>query len=199
MRWVLLALSVALLTAPVLARASEPVSMVMELDAPLNPGEFAWDESGTDAAAARWVVVDIAAQMLYVYQGGVEIGRSTLVYGSDEKPTPMGTFPVLAKVANKHSIKYDAPMPWSLQLTRSWVAIHSSDVDPRYATHGCIGVPDEFAQTLFNKMRVGDRVTVTRNWMRQVYAAQEHGAELPPPPSDETLTIDGTDLASLTR
>ncbi|WP_448657708.1 L,D-transpeptidase family protein [Sphingomonas sp. CJ99] len=169
----------ALLTAPVLANPASPlerrVSLVMELDAPLNPGEFAWDEEGADPAGERWIVVDIASQMLYVYQGGAEIGRSTLVYGSDEKPTPYGSFPILAKVADKHSMKYDAPMPWSLQLTRSWVAIHSSDVDPRYATHGCIGVPDAFARTLFAKMRIGDKVTVTNNWMRRHYAAQEHG------------------------
>lgn len=158
------------LSAP--AQAATPqVSMVMELDAPLEPGEWAWDDGGARAGDPLWVIVDIRRQQLYVYRGGVEVGRSTLIYGADDTPTPFGTFAVLSKVADKRSRSYNnAPMPWAIQLTKSWVAIHGAEqMDPIYATHGCIGVPPEFARTLFNHIRVGDRVTITRGWMSDVY------------------------------
>ena len=52
-------------------------------------------------------------------------------------------------------------------------ALHGSGdtVDNRYATHGCIGLPDEFAALLFRATKLGDRVTVTRNWLPQFYGA----------------------------
>lgn len=163
----------ALIAAPqaVVHAANPQVSVVMELDAPLEPGEWAWDDGGARAADPLWVIVDIRRQQLYVYRGGVEVGRSTLIYGADETPTPFGTFAVLSKVADKRSRSYsNAPMPWAIQLTKSWVAIHGAEqMDPIYATHGCIGVPPEFARTLFNHIRVGDRVTITRGWMSDVY------------------------------
>lgn len=170
-------LALSLTTAmPALARVpSHPaVTMVMELDAPLEPGEWAWDMGGANAGDPTWVVIDIAQQQLYVYRGGVEIGRSTLIYGADDTPTPFGTFPVLSKVADKRSRSYNnAPMPWSIQLTKSWVAIHGAEqMEPIYATHGCIGVPTEFARTLFAHIKVGDRVTITRNWKLDLYASR---------------------------
>ena len=53
-----------------------------------------------------------------------------------------------------------APMPFTLRLTADGVAIHGSDVRERFATHGCIGVPLEFARRLFEQAHVGDEVFV---------------------------------------
>ncbi len=146
-----------------------PVSVVMQLEAPLESGEYAWDESGAPPGRLH-TVVDIDAQQLYVYRGGVEIGRASIIYGADEKPTPLGEFPILEKDADHYSNLYEgAPMPWMLRLTWDGVAIHGAEVDARYATHGCIGVPDDFAALLFARARKGDIVTVTNRWMRNVY------------------------------
>jgi lipoprotein-anchoring transpeptidase ErfK/SrfK len=59
-----------------------------------------------------------------------------------------------------------------MRLTWGGVALHGSGetVDNRYATHGCIGLPDEFAALLFRAAKLGDRVTVTRNWLPQFYS-----------------------------
>ena len=42
-------------------------------------------------------------------------------------------------------------------------------MEPGIATHGCVGVPDEFAALLFQGARKGDEVLVTRNWRPDLY------------------------------
>ena len=79
-----------------------------------------------------------------------------------DKPTPLGTYPILEKDKDHFSSLYDnAPMPYSLRLTQDGVFIHASDVQWGNATHGCIGLPLPFAKKLFAVMKVGDPVVVT--------------------------------------
>jgi hypothetical protein len=137
----------------------------------LEPGEFLWEPEGAPAGPLR-IVIDLRAQHLYVYRGGVEIGRSFVLYGADNKPTPTGTFSILQKKVDYHSRTYDSPMPFMLRLTNDGVAIHASElVDGESATHGCIGLPREFASLLFKEAKLGDRVLVTNRWMWDVYYA----------------------------
>lgn len=126
----------------------------------LRPGEYAWDDDGVPAGPLT-IVVNIRARVLSAYRAGFEIGRSSIVYGIDSKPTPFGTFPILEKDADHYSNIYaGAPMPHMLRLTRDGVAIHGSEVADDLATHGCIGLPKEFAALLFKAARVGDKVVV---------------------------------------
>jgi len=137
----------------------------------LEPGEFLWKPEGAPAGPLR-IVVDLRAQHLYVYRGGVEIGRAFVLYGADNKPTPIGTFSILQKKIDYHSRTYDSPMPFMLRLTNDGVAIHASEVvDGESATHGCIGLPREFASLLFKEAKLGDKVLVTNRWMWDVYYA----------------------------
>ena len=137
----------------------------------LEPGEFLWEPEGAPAGPLR-IVVDLRAQHLYVYRAGVEIGRAFILYGADNKPTPTGTFPILQKKIDYHSRTYDSPMPFMLRLTNDGVAIHASEViDGESATHGCIGLPREFASLLFREAKLGDKVLVTNRWMWETYYA----------------------------
>ena len=127
----------------------------------LRPGEYAWDDEGAPAAGPTIVVVNIRARVLSVYRAGVEIGRSSLIYGADNKPTPLGTFPILEKDADHRSNLYDAPMPHMLRLTWDGVALHGSPtLEDALATRGCVGLPVAFAELLFGAVRVGDRVVI---------------------------------------
>jgi hypothetical protein len=56
-----------------------------ETDAPLYYGEFFWDESGAPRARPE-IVVDLRAEQLYVYRGGVEIARAV---GTTTKRPPV--------------------------------------------------------------------------------------------------------------
>ena len=139
------------------------VAVTRELDIPhwLRPGEYAWNDEGAPADGPTVVVVNIRARVLSVYRAGVEIGRSSLIYGADNKPTPTGEFPVLEKDADHVSNLYDAPMPHMLRLTWDGVALHGSpELRDDLATRGCVGLPREFAALLFDVVDVGDRVIV---------------------------------------
>jgi lipoprotein-anchoring transpeptidase ErfK/SrfK len=126
----------------------------------LRPGEYAWNDEGVPAGPVV-IVVNIRARVMSVYRDGIEIGRSSIIYGSNEKPTPFGTFPIMQKDADHRSNIYDgAPMPHMLRLTGDGVAIHGAEMADDYATHGCIGLPKEFAALLFRAVRVGDPVLV---------------------------------------
>lgn len=161
--------------APQLAAASPSafaVNTVLGLDYPLRPNDYVWDDEGVPAGAIG-IVIDLTAQRLYVYRAGVEIGRSVIIYGADDKPTPTGTFPILEKDIDHVSNLYDgAPMPYMLRLTWDGVAIHGSgEIGYEWATHGCIGLPDEFAAILFDEAGLGDQVLVTNGWMPEHYGA----------------------------
>ena len=54
------------------------------------------------------------------------------------------------------------PLPFMLRLTNDGISIHGSEVEWGYATHGCIGVPVEFAELLFDLAALGDRVIITQ-------------------------------------
>jgi lipoprotein-anchoring transpeptidase ErfK/SrfK len=126
----------------------------------LRPGEYAWDDSAVPAGPVL-IVVNIRARVLSVYRDGVEIGRSSIIYGANDKPTPFGTFPILEKDADHRSTIYDgAPMPHMLRLTGDGISIHGSQIADDYATHGCIGLPKAFAALLFKAAHVGDPVLV---------------------------------------
>jgi lipoprotein-anchoring transpeptidase ErfK/SrfK len=54
-------------------------------------------------------------------------------------------------------------MPYSLWLTGDGVAVHGSDVRWGRATHGCVGVPVDFARRLFAAAEEGDVVHIVRS------------------------------------
>lgn len=128
---------------------------------PIKFGDYAWDDKGVPAGPLI-VTVDLAAQTLSVFRDGYEIGATAILYGADDKPTPLGTFPILMKDAHHVSSLYGAPMPYTMRLTNDGVAVHGTEVAWGYATHGCIGVPTAFAKLLFREAKVGDRVIITR-------------------------------------
>jgi L,D-transpeptidase catalytic domain len=151
------------------AHADPYVHTYAETDAPLYYGEYFWDETGAPKARTE-IVVDLRAEQLYVYRGGVEIGRAVITRGWQNHKTPLGTFPILEKDADHYSSTYGgAAMPYNLRLTWTGVAIHGAEVDDESATHGCIGIPVAFARTLFRNVRVGDTVFVTNNWKPEFY------------------------------
>lgn len=137
------------------------VKRILAVKSPFVHGDYYWDEAGVPAGPIV-VTVDLAAQVLSVFRGGYEIGTAVMVYGADEKPTPLGVFAVSQKDATHVSNLYNAPMPYMLRLTNDGISIHGSPVGSDLATHGCVGVPKPFAKLLFGAVKLGDRVIVSR-------------------------------------
>ena len=156
--------------APMPAPADIPVAPVIELpptttlagdptveaavatsaEAPLAPGDFVWHPEASPAGDVV-ILVSIPRQELHVYRGGVRIARSSISSGKPGHDTPEGVFPILQKKRMHHSNLYDdAPMPFMQRLTWGGVALHSGR-NPGYpASHGCIRLPNEFAELLYD-------------------------------------------------
>lgn len=122
-------------------------------------GNYVWRDLPASRAPV-WIRVDLARQLLSVFRGGNEIGTTVVIYGTDGKDTPSGVFPIRGKERLHRSLAYDADMPFTLWLTADGVAIHASSVERGRATHGCVGVPEGFAEKLFAIARRGDPVIV---------------------------------------
>lgn len=125
-------------------------------------GDYVWDEEGVeDGPMAIWV--DLRRQMISVYRNGHEIGTAVIVYGSPEKETPLGKFPILSKYRDYHSRSYDSPMPYSMFVTTDGVALHGSPINRTRATRGCVGLPIAFARKLFAASKKGEFVQIVRS------------------------------------
>jgi len=150
---------------PAAATRPEPfvIKRILPIDGPIKYGQWFWDDKGVPAGPLV-VTVDLDARVLSVFRDGYEIGATAVLLGTDEYPTPLGTFPILSKERHNKSEKYgDAPMPWTLRLTGDGVAIHGGHaVELGWASHGCIGAPNDFMTRLFAIAQVGDKAIITR-------------------------------------
>ncbi len=138
------------------------IRRVLPIDGPIRYGEWHWDDEGVPDGPLV-MTVDLQARVISVFRNGYEIGAAAALLGTENHPTPTGVFPILTKERHNVSEKYNnAPMPWTLRLTWDGIAIHGgSTVELGYASHGCIGVPDEFVSRLYDIARVGDVVIIT--------------------------------------
>lgn len=146
-------------TAPLPGLKPGQVRSMLNIPGQLGFGEFRWNEAGVPAGRIL-IRVDRKAQILSVFRGGHEIGTAVVLYGAPSKPTPSGTYPVLGKTRFHRSRAYDADMPFSIWVTHDGVALHASRVREGSATHGCIGLPEDFARKLFDIVRKGDPVVI---------------------------------------
>jgi hypothetical protein len=159
-------------SAPAVAASAPPpaavdpdftVRRILDIPGPLKMGEHHWDESGAPADGPIVITVDLQAGVLSIFRGGFEIGAAAILYGRDDKPTPLGAFPITQKKARHVSNLYGSPMPYMMRMTNDGISIHGSDsVAPGFATHGCVAVPTAFAKKLFEAAKLGDVVIVTR-------------------------------------
>jgi hypothetical protein len=135
------------------------VKSILNVPKRMQYGDYVWNDRNVPNGPV-WVRVDLDRQIISVFRAGHEIATAVVLYGADEKQTPAGVFPVLAKIKDHESSTYDAKMPYTLRLTGDGVSIHASEVRWGRATHGCIGVPLAFAKKLFDQVSKGDQVVI---------------------------------------
>ena len=138
---------------------------VLAQDAPrgpldLRPGEFVWHPEIAPAGPIV-VVVSLDEQRVYVYRNGIAIAVSTISSGKRGHETPTGVFTILQKNKDHRSNLYNnAPMPYMQRLTWDGIALHGGALPGYPASHGCVRLPQAFAQKLFAETRTGDTVVV---------------------------------------
>jgi len=126
----------------------------------LAPGQFEWHPERSPVGQMV-LVVSLPEQRLHVYRNGVRIGISTISTGKPGKETPTGVFEILQKEKMHRSNLYDdAKMPFMQRLTWDGIALHSGRLPGYPASHGCVRLPNAFAQMLYAETERGTKVVI---------------------------------------
>jgi hypothetical protein len=106
-------------------------------------------------------IVSLHNQRITVYDANGWILRAPVSSGQRERETPAGIFSVIQKDADHRSNLYDdASMPHMQRLTWSGIALHGGPLPGYPASHGCVRMPFDFAEHLFDMTQMGLRVIV---------------------------------------
>lgn len=161
----------------------------------LRPGEYLWTPELAPAGPLV-VIVSLPAQRAYVYRNGIRIGFSTVSTGKPGYDTPAGVYTILQKHREHYSNLYEsAPMPFMQRLSWDGLALHAGNLPGYPASHGCVRLPEKFAELLFTATTPGTIVivaaadtfpaaVVSPGLFSPVDSAT--GAALDPQPSNET-------------
>ena len=107
-------------------------------------------------------IVSLRDQRITVYDAHGWILRSPVSSGQKGRETPAGIFSVIQKEADHYSNLYDdAYMPNMQRITWSGIALHGGVLPGYPASHGCVRMPFDFAERLFDATQVGLRVIVS--------------------------------------
>jgi hypothetical protein len=152
--------------------------------------EPVWRWEGDGVPGAPSIVIDLAAQTATFYKGKTAVGWTEISSGSDQHPTPPGSFRVQQKSANHVSnlygdyvdangnvvvgdigVKEDprppgarfrgAPMPYFLRINGG-IGLHAGYLPGYPASHGCIRLPRGAAEVFFRNAQTGTPVKVIR-------------------------------------
>jgi lipoprotein-anchoring transpeptidase ErfK/SrfK len=147
------------------SRASDQNSANATADSNDKKGKKDKKEEAKKAApqGAVYAVISLADQHVTVYDATGRIAQSRISTGMPGHPTPIGLFSIIGKERWHHSNIYSgAPMPYMQRITWSGVAMHTGVVPGYPASHGCIRLPDSFAQQFWGMTQIGNRVVVAR-------------------------------------
>jgi lipoprotein-anchoring transpeptidase ErfK/SrfK len=117
-----------------------------------------------EAGEPIMAIVSIKSQKVTIYDAEGWILRAPVSTGTTGRETPAGVFAVLEKEKDHHSSLYDdAWMPNMQRITWNGIALHGGPLPGYAASHGCVRMPYDFAERLFDKTRIGMRVIISPN------------------------------------
>jgi len=109
-------------------------------------------------------IVSIKSQRVTFYDADGWILRAPVSTGITGRETPAGVFAVIEKDKDHHSSLYDdAWMPNMQRITWNGIALHGGPLPGYAASHGCVRMPYDFAEKLFDKTWIGMRVIISPN------------------------------------
>jgi hypothetical protein len=117
-----------------------------------------------DAGEPIMAIVSIKTQQVTFYDAEGWILRAPVSTGTTGRETPAGIFAVIEKDKDHHSSLYDdAWMPNMQRITWNGIALHGGPLPGYAASHGCVRMPYDSAEKLFDKTRIGMRVIISPN------------------------------------
>jgi len=144
-----------------------------QLNAPLVSLPFT---STTPSSFNKLILVDVNSKKMYVYQNGQIVNTFLVSAGAPDTPTPIGEFHIYEKLPlqtmtgfNVNGTPYTQPnVEWVNYFDGSdavhgvywhplsWFGVHNS-------SHGCVGIPDNEAEWVYNWAPIGTTVITTPN------------------------------------
>lgn len=110
------------------------------------------------------LIVSVKSQKVSFYANGKLASQSPVSTGTATHPTPHGVFSIIQRNRHHRSNIYSgAPMPYMQRLTWSGVALHQGALPGYPASHGCIRLPEQYANYLWNTIKMNTRVIVSRD------------------------------------
>lgn len=126
-----------------------------------------------DRLSTKRIIVDLANNVLYAYEGDALFMQQPISPGLDATPTSPGTFWVMRRALESYmqgpipggsSQYYDLPgVPWDLYFTRDGAAIHGTYWHNHFGqpwSHGCVNLPPDQAKILYAWADLGTPVIV---------------------------------------
>jgi chemotaxis protein histidine kinase CheA len=160
-------------TTAAMRRWRRPVIVTLAAMAALTPLTAATRQARaapTEATAPRhagepiMAIVSIKSQQVTFYDADGWILRAPVSTGITGRETPAGVFAVIEKNRDHHSTLYDdAWMPNMQRITWNGIALHGGPLPGYAASHGCVRMPYDFAERLFDKTWIGMRVIISPN------------------------------------
>jgi lipoprotein-anchoring transpeptidase ErfK/SrfK len=109
-------------------------------------------------------VVALGEQRVTIYNAHGKMLQSPVSSGATGLETPVGIFSVVQKKEFHQSNVYaDGNMPFMQRITWTGIALHGGVLPGYPASHGCVRMPEQFAQRIFGLTDIGMRVVVVRN------------------------------------
>ena len=115
-------------------------------------------------SAPVMAIVGVKDQRISLYDAQGNVMRSKVSSGSTGYETPPGTYSILQKNKEHYSNLYDdAAMPFMQRITWSGVALHEGVLPGYPASHGCVRMPNGYAEQIFPLTKIGMRVIIARD------------------------------------
>ena len=122
------------------------------------------EKASRPAGEPIMAIVSIKAQQVTYYDADGWILRAPVSTGVKGRETPAGVFALIEKDKDHHSTMYDdAWMPNMQRITWNGIALHGGPLPGYAASHGCVRMPYDFAERLFDKTQIGMRVIIAPN------------------------------------
>jgi lipoprotein-anchoring transpeptidase ErfK/SrfK len=132
---------------------------------PANPTEIPPPSEPWEINEVRWIDVDLSEQTLTTYENGVPVHTTLVSTGLPQTPTPTGQFRIWIKFRYDDMAGEDyyiEDVPYVMYFYQGYglhgVTWHGNFGHPM--SHGCVNLPTEEAEWLFNWADVGTLVNI---------------------------------------
>jgi hypothetical protein len=129
-----------------------------------RPAPITVERAPREAGEPIMAIVSLKSQRVTFYDADGWIMRAPVSTGVTGRETPAGVFAVIEKDKDHHSTMYDdAWMPNMQRITWNGLALHGGPLPGYAASHGCVRMPYDFAEEMFDKTRIGMRIIISPN------------------------------------